>query len=103
MSTEKGDRMRELPPEERRPTLKPKVRIRFDEREQQWMLLAPERGLLLNDSAKRIVDLCDGTRTEGAIAKTLADASSAPLDVVVRDVAAVLEELRERVLLEPGT
>lgn len=86
-----------------RPKLAKKVRLRFDAREGKWMVLAPERGLFLNASAKEIVDLCDGTRTEEELARTLAQAHGAPHDVVAKDVARVLSELRARVLLEPGT
>ncbi len=86
-----------------RPKLAKKVRLRFDAREGKWMVLAPERGLFLNGSAKEIVDLCDGTRTEDELVRALAEAHGAPHDVVAKDVARVLSELRARVLLEPGT
>lgn len=87
------------------PKLKKKVRIRFDEREGKWMLVAPERGLLLNATAKRIVDLCDGTRSEAEIVRLLAEehtADSHDSRTIARDVSGLLDELRRRVLLEPG-
>ncbi len=87
----------------RRPKLAKKVRVRFDDREKKWMLLSPERGLLLNGSAKRIVELCDGTRTEAEIAALLADEHGAAPSTVAEDVTKVMHELRARVLVEPGT
>lgn len=86
-----------------RPRLSKKVRLRFDERERKWMLVAPERGLFLNLSAKKIVDLCDGTRTEEDIVRALVEVHRADPAEVARDVAAVLSMLRARVLLEAGT
>lgn len=85
------------------PKLARKVRVRFDAREGKWMLVAPERGLLLNATAARIVALCDGTRAEHEIARVLAEEFAASPEILARDVAAVLGELRARVLLEPGT
>ncbi len=90
-------------PEPRHPKLARKVRVRFDAREGKWMLLAPERGLWLNATAARVVALCDGTRPEHEIAQVLVAEFAANPEIVARDVAAVLRELRARVLLEPGT
>jgi len=67
------------------------------------MLLSPERGLLLNASAKRVVELCDGSRSEPEIAAVLAAEHGADLGTVTEDVARVVRELRARVLVEPGT
>jgi coenzyme PQQ biosynthesis protein PqqD len=95
---------------DRRPKLAKKVRVRFDRREEKWMLVAPERGLLLNESAKLVVDLLDGSRTEEQIVETLftehraSDTDEDELRTrIAKDVGALLETLRSRVLLEPGT
>ena len=95
---------------DRRPKLAKKVRVRFDRREEKWMLVAPERGLFLNESAKGVVDLLDGSRTEDQIVETLfsehraADSDENELRArIAKDVGALLETLRSRVLLEPGT
>ena len=64
------------------------------------MLLYPERGLVLNETAAEIVKLCDGTHTEDDIARALATASNAPIERVAADVRALLARLEEKRLLE---
>lgn len=95
---------------DRKPKLAKKVRVRFDRREDKWMLVAPERGLLLNASAKGVVDLLDGSRTEEQIVETLfaehraSDSEERELRTrIAKDVSVLLETLRSRVLLEPGS
>jgi pyrroloquinoline quinone biosynthesis protein D len=75
-----------------RPRLAAKARLRWDKREAKYLLLYPERGLLLNDSAGAIVRLVDGRRTVEEIAGEL----HAPAE----DVVAFLERLSERGLVE---
>ena len=48
-----------------------KVRLRRDPRSGKMMLLYPERGLELSDSAAEIAALCTGDRTVGAIVDAL--------------------------------
>lgn len=95
---------------DRKPKLARKVRVRFDRREEKWMLVAPERGLFLNESAKRVVDLLDGSRTEDQLVEDLfaehraTDSDERELRArIAKDVGVLLETLRSRVLLEPGT
>jgi pyrroloquinoline quinone biosynthesis protein D len=75
-----------------RPRLSAKARLRWDAREAKYLLLYPERGLLLNDSAGAILRLVDGRRTVGEIAGELA---APPAEIV-----AFLERLSERGLVE---
>jgi pyrroloquinoline quinone biosynthesis protein D len=86
-----------------RPKLAKKARLKWDAHEKKFMLLYPERGLLLNESAGEIVKLCDGTRSISQIVDALEN--KANRDVVApgqieRDVNDLLEKLRERRLLE---
>lgn len=46
-----------------RPRLSPKVRLRFDRRTGRHLLLYPERGLELNQTATEIARLCTGEWT----------------------------------------
>ena len=46
--------------EQSRPRLAVKARLRFDRHAQRFMLLYPERGLLLNSAAADILRLCTG-------------------------------------------
>jgi pyrroloquinoline quinone biosynthesis protein D len=54
-----------------RPKLAPAARLRFDKIDQKQLLLSPERGLVLNETAAAILELCDGTRTVAEIAEAL--------------------------------
>ena len=84
-----------------RPKLASKARLRWDARDQKHVLLSPERGLVLNASAARIVELCDGTRTLDAIVDELASAHDGSDRVqIARDVDDLLAMLRARALLE---
>ena len=79
-----------------RPKLAQAARLRFDKIDQKHLLLSPERGLLLNETATAILELCDGTRTAGEIADALrARWPNASSD----EVAAFIDRLRERGLL----
>lgn len=55
-----------------RPKLAGKARLRWDEREGKYLLLYPERGLLLNATAADIARLCTGEHTVGGIVEQLA-------------------------------
>lgn len=79
-----------------KPKLAKKARLRWDEREKKHMLLYPERGLLLNETATEIVKLCDGTRTVEEIQACFASRGEA----AAREVADFLEQLRTRNLFE---
>ena len=90
-----------------RPKLAKKARLKWDEREKKIILLYPERGLLLNDTAAEIVKMCDGahsvTQMIDALAVRVAHESpekSADRAVIERDVNLLLAKLRERRLLE---
>ncbi len=79
---------------ESRPQLARKARLRTDRLTGETLLLYPEHGLVLNDSAAAIVRLCDG-RSAADIAAQL----GAPL----ADVLELLERLSERGLIKVTT
>jgi pyrroloquinoline quinone biosynthesis protein E len=83
-----------------RPRLSRKARVQPDPRDGRPVLLSPERGLRLGDTAAAIVALCDGTRDVDAIVAELATRYGAPRDVIARDVDALLADLHARGLLE---
>jgi len=81
----------------RRPALGRGVRLAHDAVRDQAALLYPEGVLLLNESAAEVVARCDGTRTAGDIADDLL----AEFDgVTTQDVAAVIDDIAARRLLE---
>jgi pyrroloquinoline quinone biosynthesis protein D len=83
-----------------KPRLTRKVRLKFDPIEKQFLLLYPERGMKLSDSAAEILQRCDGERTVEAIATELAHMTGTPLATVRQDVVAFVEEMRTRGLVE---
>lgn len=60
-------------------------------------LLDPASGeyFTLDDVGGRVWELCDGTRTDEAIAAALADEYDAPADQILDDVRALLDDLAE--------
>jgi coenzyme PQQ biosynthesis protein PqqD len=56
-----------------RPRLADKARLRFDSHSGRHVLMYPERGLVLNDTAARILLLCTGEHTVAAIADALTE------------------------------
>ncbi|MGE3559759.1 MAG: pyrroloquinoline quinone biosynthesis peptide chaperone PqqD [Nitrospira sp.] len=79
-----------------RPRLSPKVRLRFDRRTGRYLLLYPETGLELNETATAIVRLCTGERTIEDIVDHLTrsydDASRGEISGAVRKLLAVLAD-----------
>jgi pyrroloquinoline quinone biosynthesis protein D len=82
------------------PKLAKKARLRFDRHEQKEMLLYPERGLSLNETAAAIARKIDGTRSISAIASELAADYGAPADAIEPDVVAFVQDLFDKGLLE---
>jgi pyrroloquinoline quinone biosynthesis protein D len=83
-----------------RPKLAPKVRLRWDRKDSRFMLLYPERGLVLNATAADVVQLCTGEHTVTAIVDRLAEKYvPQPREVVEREVLAFLRAMAERALI----
>ena len=86
---------------ESRLRLAAKARLRFDRKSSRYMLLYPERGLVLNESAAAVVALLTGEYPVEAIVTRLSARypSADPRDLE-RDVVALLGRLRKRRLLD---
>jgi pyrroloquinoline quinone biosynthesis protein D len=86
--------------ENSRPVLTRKARLRFDPISDEYLLLSPERGLILNGTASRIVRLCTGANSIGMIIDHLAishpDCARTSL---AQDLWEFLHELKARGLL----
>ena len=80
------------------PRLARKARLRFDRHSQSHMIVYPERGLALNESAAEIAKRCDGTRSIAEIAAELAAVANVPANEIEPDFVAFS---RRRGLLEP--
>ena len=82
------------------PKLAKKARLRFDRHSGKHMLMYPERGLELNESAAAIVKRCDGTKSVAAIVEEISAEVGAPADDIRPDVISILDGLRKKGLLE---
>lgn len=76
-----------------RPRLAPGVRLQFDKTRDAWVLLSPERVMLLEGPAADIVRRCDGARTIDAIIDELAEVYAAERAVIADDVREMLAEM----------
>jgi pyrroloquinoline quinone biosynthesis protein E len=86
-----------------KPRLSRKARVQPDPRDGRPVLLSPERGLRLSDTAAATVALCDGTRDVGDIVDELAARYGAERERVRGDVDALLADLHGRALIEGWT
>ncbi len=83
-----------------RPRLAPKARLRFDAKSERFMLLYPERGMVLNPTAADIVQLCTGELTVAEIVARLAEKyAPQPRATIEGEVLTFLASLADRGLL----
>jgi coenzyme PQQ biosynthesis protein PqqD len=77
------------------------VRLKLDPRSGKQMLLYPEKGLELNDTAARVAALCFEPRTVGEIVERMAAAAGAatPRAQIEDEVLAFLRALEDRGLV----
>ena len=79
------------------PRLTPKARLKWDARENRYLLLYPERGLALSDTAAEILKLCDGSHPLEAIVDELAaKRPTTSRDLILADVTSFLDQMRKR-------
>ena len=72
------------------------VRLHFDKKRDQWVILAPERVFVLDPIAHEVVKRCDGVATIETIVGELAAAYKAPEDVIRTDVEALLQDFVDK-------
>jgi len=85
---------------ESRPRLAAKVRLRYDRKAERYMLLYPEKGLVLNPTAADVAQLCTGEHTVGSIVARLAAKYGQDVPTVEREVMNFLVALTERGLVQ---
>ena len=87
-----------------RPRLAAKARLRFDRKSSRYMLLYPERGLVLNSTAADVLQRCTGERTVSSIVDELARkyGDQAPA-AVEREVMDFLQTMADRGLVQAAT
>lgn len=83
-----------------KPRLAPKARLRHDRLSGKTLLLYPERGLALNETAAAIVELCTGEATVDEIIEQLVARYGAEKRAeLAAEVATFLQSLADRNLL----
>jgi pyrroloquinoline quinone biosynthesis protein D len=79
-----------------RPYLPPYLKLRHDAGRGRWLLLAPERILMPDQTAVAVLKLYNGKRTVEEIVESLAEEYSAPADVIRTDVLDLLQGLADK-------
>lgn len=92
---------RGAPSEATVPRFAPHVRLRFDERRGRWVVMAPERLFVPDETAAEILRRCDGAASIATIVDALAAEFDAPRGEIAADVLALVAELCEQGVLEP--
>lgn len=82
------------------PRLPRGVRLRYDERRGEWMLLAPERILKPDGIAIEILKRCDGQTSLDSIIDDLSKQFQADRAEVARDVCDFVSELAAKRVIE---
>jgi coenzyme PQQ biosynthesis protein PqqD len=80
--------------------LAPKARLRFDRKTSRYMLLYPERGLVLNPTASDVLRRCTGERTVASIVEELATTYGHETAAVEQEVLGFLETMADRGLVQ---
>lgn len=74
-------------------------RLQHDRVRDLWIVQAPEKAFVIEGAAPHILRLLDGERSVGGIIQQLEEQFSAPREVIVKDVLALLSELTEKNVL----
>jgi pyrroloquinoline quinone biosynthesis protein D len=82
------------------PRFAPGVRLHHDKARARWVVMAPERMFIPDETALEVLHLVDGTRDLDAIIDTLVAKFAAPRDVIAADVQAMVEDLTNRGALQ---
>jgi coenzyme PQQ biosynthesis protein PqqD len=83
-----------------RPRLAAKARLRFDRKSSRYMLLYPERGLVLNPTAADVLQRCTGDRTVDSIVEELALKYGHQTPDVEQEVKGFLQKMADRGLVQ---
>jgi len=82
------------------PRFAPGVRLHHDKARARWVVMAPERMFIPDETALEVLHLVDGARDLDAIIDALVAKFEAPRDVIAADVHAMLEDLTNRGALQ---
>lgn len=82
------------------PRFAPGVRLHEDKARARWIVMAPERMFIPDETALEVLRLVDGTRDEAAIVALLAQKFAAPAEEIGADVGDMLRDLVARGALQ---
>ncbi|HKO51684.1 MAG TPA: pyrroloquinoline quinone biosynthesis peptide chaperone PqqD [Polyangiaceae bacterium] len=85
---------------ELKPKLASKAKLRLDPKSGKYILLYPEKGLLLNPTGAAILKLCDGEKPLSLVIATLAAEFQSDADVLRVEVLTFVQGLLDRGLLQ---
>ena len=72
------------------------VKFKYNKPRDEWVLLAPERLVKLDDIAVEVLKLLDGMKKVKDISSELSKKFNAPLDVIQKDVINLLQTLSDK-------
>ena len=78
------------------PRLPRHVKLRHDKARDRWLILVPERVLVPDDTAVAVLSRVDGVRSVQDIAEDLAQTYQAPVEVILADSVALLQDLADK-------
>ena len=81
------------------PRFAPGARLHHDRARDRWVVMAPERMFVPDETALEVLRLIDGARDLDAIIDALAKKFDAPRDVIATDVRAMAADLVARGVL----
>ena len=82
------------------PRFAPGVRLHRDKARARWVVMAPERMFIPDETALEVLQLVDGARDLDAIIDALVEKFAAPRDVIAADVRAMVADLTNRGALQ---
>ena len=78
------------------------VKFKYNKPRDEWVILAPERLVKLDEIAVHILKLVDGKKPVKVIALELSKKFNAPVDVISSDVKDMLQNLSDKGFIENG-
>ena len=72
------------------------VKFKYNKPRDEWVLLAPERLVKLDDIAVEVLKLLDGMKKVKEISLELSKKFNAPLDIIQKDVINLLQTLSDK-------